>query len=382
MNFQEQAQRWLEGGDLEAVRVVLAGFREPGALARAYARFFAKRREEGARLVAAGLVGLADDRVLARLPHILRERPDVVRFLLEAWLGNAQGDLEALARGAWPFAEDPPPRFEWWRAAARFLEAFGKFPRWEWLGQAARGWDEVMPEQPRRTASGASALGARLKRIVEELERARAALRACELREREARNELEARERRIRELEQALASRDAQCREYERKLDGRDARIARLEAQVLRLRARLRDFEARAASPRDASPDEAGDSSAVPGLADARQIPFEPQELEGVWVIPYGELADEARERLWLLIGMYEAALRGEEHPGLAKTNWQGLRGRPKGLLLLGTDRLLDDMARLPLRRWLEASLFAREAYLFGLRRWVRAHTRALLESE
>ena len=385
MNFVEQVEKWVQEGDLGAIHAVLSGFREQGELARLYVKFFAKRREEGARLVAAGLGGLTDERVLARLPRILKERPDTVHFLLEAWLGDARGDLEALARGIWPFEGNSSPRFEWWRAAARFLEASGQFPRWEWFGRTGAPRVEEKEEQVRASSPGVATLGARLKRLAGELDQYKAALLACELREREAKDELEAREQRIRELEQNLASLGARCKEYERKLVGRDARIAKLEARIARLKGQLDECRAHAVRLEDISPEGPGDAGSGDKVADfenAHQIPFDPRELEGVWVIPYSELAREARERLRLLIGMYEAALRGKDHPALSRTNWDGLNGRPKGILLLDTDRLLNDMARLPLLRWLEASFFAREAYLFGLRRWVRKRTRALLESE
>jgi len=380
VNFLEQVERWLEEGDLGAVRAVLAGFRQQGDLARLYGRFFAKQRELGARLVAAGLGSLTDDRVLARLSRILEERPDAVRFLLRAWLEDAREDLEALAGGAWPFEQDRLPRPEWWRAAARFLEASGRYPRWEWLGRFDPYRSAGAPEPMR----GSAALGARLKRLVAELEQVKAALRTCEAREREARTELEEVERRREEFEQRLLSLEGELRERERKIAARDLRIGELEERMARLQSQLKGCEERA-RPEEAPPEPqgvAGEAEASPGLKSGPPMPFDPHDLEGVWVIPYGELAGEARDRLRRLIGLYEAALRGEEHPDLARTNWPSLGGRPRGLLLLGTDRLLDDMARLPLLRWIEASLFTREAYLFGLRRWVRARNRALLDSE
>jgi len=375
VGFRDSIQEWIEDAELDHIRTVLAGFKARGDLAREFQALFAKQREEGARLVATGLASLEDERLLERLPKILEVRPDVIKHLLEAWLRESEVELDELSVGEWPFAPGSVPRPEWWAAAARFLEAKGLQPRWEWLGFKWQPSSNTVSGQEKSEENGKiHVLQARLKKTEASLEKEQRARNKCEQLLQECRNALSIKEHQLETTLQAAKVLEADFMQLQRKLEGSTERIHKLERQINRLKEKLRACEARLIEARTYASD--------PEPMVSKPAPFDPEDLKGVWVIPYRGLGDKPLARLTALLEMYEAALRKRDHPALARTNWRALEGHPRGLLLLDTDRLLDDMVKLPLSRWLQASLFSREAYLYSLRRWVRERSRSLLEGE
>ncbi len=384
--FEKQIETWIEAKELSPIRAVLGGFEKPGQLARHYRNLFPPHHLEAVQLVGAPLKNLPDERVLDRLEVILDKRSDVVRVLLQTWLDTYGPLLEKLAEGEWPF-EGPPPRAAWWKAAAHFLEARDVHPEWTWFGRLAK------PEPPKTVPPPAKP-----KQKDGRLEACRKALRD--------------REEEIRALKKALAEKTAALNEAESRFQQLFAakeealKSARLEA--MQLRQKLDVYKGRLerlSRAKDEVQVEMGDcrrtlakleqelSQAKGALEDCRQtlettpepisasvdLPFDPQDLSEVWVIPYAGLAGEPRIRLLGLIRLYRSALEDRRHPLFEKTNWSAIKGKPKGILLLDTDRLLHDLERLPLDRWLETSLFTTEAYLRGLERQVET---ALLEQQ
>ncbi|WP_053043518.1 hypothetical protein [Thermus filiformis] len=105
--------------------------------------------------------------------------------------------------------------------------------------------------------------------------------------------------------------------------------------------------------------------SRLEGFRDALPEPFPQEALLRVLVLDYPRLAREPRERLLALLEGYQAFLRKEDHPALAHSNRDLLEGEAEGVVLLGLERLLLDLASLPLARWLRAHAFRLEAWLF-----------------
>lgn len=92
--------------------------------------------------------------------------------------------------------------------------------------------------------------------------------------------------------------------------------------------------------------------------------PFPQEALLRVLVLDYPSLADKAEERVMTLIEGYRAFLKGEDHPALRHSNRQLLVGEPEGMVLVGLEKLLLDLASLPLARWLRTHAFRLEALL------------------
>lgn len=92
--------------------------------------------------------------------------------------------------------------------------------------------------------------------------------------------------------------------------------------------------------------------------------PFPQEALLRVLVLDYPSLADKAEERVIALIEGYRALLKGEHHPALRHSNRELLVGEPEGMVLVGLEKLLLDLASLPLARWLRTHAFRLEALL------------------
>lgn len=359
--LKEAIAGWVEAKDLDAVRDVLSGY-PPGELARSFRRLFPPHDPEAARLVAAPLKTLENARVLERLEVILERQPKAVELLLSAWLETNQSVLEALAEGAWPF-EDPPPA-SWWRAAGRFLDAAGIRPSWEWFGRLESPDPSPLTPAPKpeRDEVKLKKCRAKVERLQARLSAQRASYEEEVAKLRSSINDLE---RRLTELEAEKAKTDKLLQQERIRLSDAEGRIEALTRGRDELRGELSNYKEKVKALQ-AECDACRDAlRACHQELEARPpLPFAPEEVGGVWIIPYAALADHATSRLLSVIELYQAALAGREHPLFAATNWPQLEGRPKGLLLLDSDRLLHDLSRLPLDRWLTAALFESDAYL------------------
>lgn len=130
---------------------------------------------------------------------------------------------------------------------------------------------------------------------------------------------------------------------YKKRVDELEARVRELEGVVARkepLEARLKNFE------------------------EALPEPFPQEVLLRVLVLDYPGLGGRAEERVTALIEGYRAFLKGEDHPALFHSNRDLLVGEPEGVVLVGLERLLLDLASLPLARWLRTHAFRLEALL------------------
>lgn len=381
--FKKQIDAWMEQEDLVSARIVLGGFHKPGELARRYRKLFPPHDPEAALLVAAPLKSLSNARVLERLNTVFEKRPDVVRALLEAWLEDNGPTLKRLAAGAWPFEEGLPPA-PWWEAAGRLLQAQGVQPEWSWFGQVAT------PKLPAAKPVGSPKTDdRRLKTCKKNLKDCQEKAQAIKQDLAECASNLEEKEalfqKRLREKEAELVRARSEAEEYLLKLEATQRRLdavqkARdgLKAEKDDLRVRLADQERELTRVMSALEEcqQPPDATPEPGPQPVN-LPFDPENFANVWIIPYAELAADPRVRLLALIGLYRAALEGRDHVLLKKTSWPGPAGKPHGIMLLDTDRLLHDLVLLPINRWLRSSLFSTEACLLYLDRKIET---ALLE--
>ncbi len=384
--FEKQIETWIEEKDLSSIRAVLGGFEKTGQLARCYRNLFPPHHLEAVQLVGAPLKNLPDERVLDRLEVILNKRSKVVRALLQAWLDTYRPLLERLAEGEWPF-DGPPPRAPWWKAAAQFLEGRGVHPEWTWFGRLAKsGLPETVPPpaKPKQKDGRLEACRKALRNREGEIR----ALKKALAEKMTALNEAEARfQQLLATNEEALKGARLEAMQLRQKLEDYSRRLeklsrvkAQLQVEIGDCRKTLARLERELSQAKGALEDcrRARETTPEPVSASV-ELPFDPQDLSEVWVIPYASLADEPHIRLLGLIRLYRSALEDRRHPLFEKTNWTLIKGKPRGILLLDTDRLLHDLERLPLDRWLETSLFTTEAYLRGLERQVET---ALLEKQ
>jgi len=147
-------------------------------------------------------------------------------------------------------------------------------------------------------------------------------------------------------LRAAKASLEEQARRHKAQLDALEAQVReledlakqkeQLEAQLLRLNA----------------------------CKEALPEPFPPEALLRVLVLNYPSLGGEPARRVGSLIEGYQALLAGKNHPALYHSNLELLSGEPEGVVLLGLERLLLDLASLPVARWLRAHAFLLESKL------------------
>ncbi len=95
-------------------------------------------------------------------------------------------------------------------------------------------------------------------------------------------------------------------------------------------------------------------------------VPTDVQDLQNTLIIDYELLGDTPSVRLHGLITMYEAVLSGETSALLdTNTNWLDLdHDAFDGILMLGLEPLLLDLANLPVRRYLDLQSFKHETIL------------------
>ena len=396
LNFDDVLDQIIAEGDIASLRIVLSGFFEPGELAKQYIAHFPRHSKVAARLVTARLADLTDERVLEKLGNIFNERPEVIRDIAKAWLESSEEYLRQLAEGSWPFTKRSIPHKKWWEAASLFLKRAKALPRWEWFAQAV---------EPRRTegSSGSEesvfrqqneALEREVEKLRREVQVCKGALHRKRAPDEVAREQITKLVQELKEqaqlLESAQQAKTALDIEYEsakQRLEGSARRIAKLEAKITNLRDRLnacqkllKQTQNEVKQKRVSKPcPEIPPPQPAPKRAELH-LPFKPEELSGVWVVPYASLAEEPKRRLVALLKLYEAALAGKDEPILRQTNWASLAGTPSGIILTDIDKLLYDMTSIPLARWVETSLFDTETYLYKLRELANENIKPLLE--
>ncbi len=167
------------------------------------------------------------------------------------------------------------------------------------------------------------------------------------------------------EFREALQRSRGELEEAKREIEGLKARLAELlvlESERARWEEERAELEEGLRRER-ALREEAEARLKVP--EGAPLPPPLPQEaLLRVLVLDYPALGERPVERLRALLEGYRAFLKGEDHPALAHSNVRFLSGEPEGILLLGLERLLQDLGRLPLERWLRTYAFRLEALL------------------
>lgn len=139
---------------------------------------------------------------------------------------------------------------------------------------------------------------------------------------------------------------EGQAKGHKKRVDELEARVRELEG-LAEQKAHLEAQLARLSSFKETLPE-----------------PFPQEALLGVLVLDYPSLGDKAEERVIALIEGYQALLKGEDHPTLRHSNRELLVGEPEGMVLVGLEKLLLDLASLPLARWLRTHAFRLEALL------------------
>ncbi len=172
-------------------------------------------------------------------------------------------------------------------------------------------------------------------------------------------------EQEVSEFQEALQRTRGELEEAKREVEGLKSHLAEaleLESERARWeeeRARLEEGLRRERALREEA------EARLKALKGAPLPPPLPQEaLLRVLVLDYPALGEGPVERLKALLEGYRAFLRAEDHPALAHSNARFLSGEPEGILLLGLERLLQDLGRLPLERWLRTHAFRLEALL------------------
>ncbi len=132
------------------------------------------------------------------------------------------------------------------------------------------------------------------------------------------------------------------------------------EEELRRLQCRLAELE----EALEAAQKRLEASEAVEALGQRLPEPFPQEALFQVLVLDYPNLGTKPRDRLIGLMEGYRALLRGEDHPALEATNRAFLKGEPEGIVVLGVELLLRDLASFPLHRWLRTHAMAVEAFL------------------
>jgi len=394
VNFTDTLDRIFAEESVDALKTILAGFIEPGELSRQYKAQFPRHSAEAARLVAAQLARLQDDQVLERLDRIFESRPDVVRSLAEAWLESSKDSLLQLAEGVWPFAEQNLPRKEWWETALVFLEEASVQPRWGWLAQLAAIQPTGVVAEPEENAIEPSQgePDPEIEKLRDEVQKCKEALRRRRAPDDAARDQiaslsqqLTAQTQQLELVQKKKTELESEHRSAKQRLEGSERRITKLETRNASLRELLQACQkSLEAAQKEAARNSTAEPCPETPLQSVEKVsvqtPFSPGDISNVWVVPYASLAEQPTERLLTLINLYRAALLDRDDPILATTNWSSLKGKPSGVLVLDADSLLHDMAAVPLKRWLETSLFSYETYLFRLRGLVSELKKPLME--
>ena len=147
-------------------------------------------------------------------------------------------------------------------------------------------------------------------------------------------------------LEEAQGPLKEGLRQKEGELAALQGRLTELEGALEAARKRLEAWEA------------------VEALGQRLPEPFPQEALFRVLVLDYPSLGTQPQDRLIGLMEGYRALLRGEDHPALEATNRAFLKGAPEGIVVLGVELLLRDLASFPLPRWLRTHAMAVEAFL------------------
>lgn len=132
------------------------------------------------------------------------------------------------------------------------------------------------------------------------------------------------------------------------------------EEELRRLQGRLAELE----EALDAARERLKAWEAAEALGQRLPEPFPQEALFQVLVFDYPNLGIKPQDRLIGLMEGYRALLRGEDHPALEATNRAFLKGEPEGIVVLGVELLLRDLASFPLHRWLRTHAMAVEAFL------------------
>ncbi len=275
--------------------------------------------------------------------------------------------LEEVAREVLGLPQKSPPPLPFPKEEARPL-ILGKgpagLPR---LGEGKPPAPQGPPAPDREVLRRLGELERRFQKKVQEVEGLKAKLQ----REKKARQEAErARQQALeatahlrKALAQAVEEKDRLAAKLAAALaQGAELRRAKeaLEEEAKVYRERLQDLEARLKALEETRPPQLEALKArLPG-------PFPEEALFRVLVLDYPRLGEEPGERVRGLLEGYRAFLEGREHPALEHSNRAWLLGEPEGVVLLGLEGLLRDLASLPLLRWLRAYAFRLEAFLQG----------------
>ncbi|GAA6756158.1 hypothetical protein Thermus77420_16340 [Thermus thalpophilus] len=202
--------------------------------------------------------------------------------------------------------------------------------------------------------------------------------------ERHARQALERKVQRLeQELQKARADEGRRAQEaahHRKRAEAAEARVKALEEEV-RKRAALEEEMARLreelAACREKLTALEKEKAALEGLRERAEAyarleafkgslpePFPVEAFTRVLFVDYGAMAATPEERVLALVELYRALLEGRDHPAFAHTNRGLLRQAPEGVVLLGLERLLLDLADSPLRRWLRTHAWQVEAAL------------------
>ncbi|MDM7323641.1 MAG: hypothetical protein P3W93_001360 [Thermus sp.] len=285
--------------------------------------------------------------------------------------------LEGIARKALGMGarEDPPKSLE---ALRRNLPRLGlkleppswpqgrpaPGPDWDLLG-SGKGREGTNPvEGDLEVHKKLRACQERLKKKDHELQRLQGklqretALRQKAERERDqARQEAALARKQMAILEEELANRE---RELLRK--GEEAERALREAEGLHkalreAKAQVEDLQAKVEELKRQLEEEKGcakELDRLRALAETLPEPFPAEALLRVLVLDYPRFATRPDHRLLALLEGYRALKRKEVHPVLREhSNLELLEGSGEGVVLLGVKVFLEDLAGLPLDRWL-----------------------------
>ncbi len=98
-------------------------------------------------------------------------------------------------------------------------------------------------------------------------------------------------------------------------------------------------------------------------------LPLSEAALEQVLILDYQQLGPDPASRLIGLFQAYKAFLKGQsQEVHLAQaSNIAQVQGQPKGVVLLGVERMLEDGSQLPLERMLTSRLMNQESLLHQL---------------
>ncbi len=137
-------------------------------------------------------------------------------------------------------------------------------------------------------------------------------------------------------------------------LSDAEKRAVELQARVERLEAELEEKE-----------DLLGRYSWIQAHAEKLPEPFPAEALLRVLVLDYPHFANQPQDRLLALVEGYRSLKKGEVHAVFREhSNLELLGDTREGLVLLGVEVFLEDLARLPLDRWLRTYALRIQSFL------------------